>query len=65
MVNKNEKLQLVLSLWGFKENLEIKEENIEYETKRESHIRTVSEDYILKMTNSEYEKTMYIFLDYF
>ncbi|WP_051623545.1 phosphotransferase enzyme family protein [Clostridium hydrogeniformans] len=55
MVNKNARLQLVLSLWGFKENLEIKEENIEYETKRESHIWTVSEDYILKMTNSEYE----------
>lgn len=52
---KREELGNLLALWGFKDNLEIKEEDITYETERESHIWTINEDYILKMTNSEEE----------
>lgn len=52
---KREKLGKVLALWGFKDNLEIKEEDITYEIERESHIWTINGGYILKMTSSEEE----------
>ena len=55
MANDKELLKSVLSLWEFNDDLNIIEENIEYETERKPHIWTVNKDYILKMTNTESE----------
>ncbi|MDP4144328.1 MAG: phosphotransferase [Bacillota bacterium] len=52
---RGERIEEVLSLWGLKSDLEIKEEDISYATDRESHIWTVGEKYILKMNSSKDE----------
>lgn len=55
-LSKNlEEIKLIVALWGFEDKLDIKEEDISYETDREPHIWTVNEKYILKMTNDENE----------
>ena len=51
-----EKLKSILSHWGFIENLDVKAEDISYEPNRESHIWTINEDYLLKMTYSQKKK---------
>ena len=50
-----EKLKSILSHWGFIENLDVKAEDISYEPNRESHIWTINEDYLLKMTYTKEE----------
>lgn len=51
----NREIRQVLALWGIKESLDIKKENIAYDTDIETHIWTINEEYILKMTNNEDE----------
>lgn len=48
-------LDLILNNWGLDEKLSISEENISYDTNRETHIWNVCNKYILKMTNDECE----------
>lgn len=62
IVYKREEIEKVLALWGFKDDLEIKEEDIIYEIEREAHIWTINEIYILKMTNSKKEITNNIYI---
>lgn len=45
----------VLALWGFRDDVKIKEEDESCEIEREKHIWTVNNDYILKMTSCEKE----------
>ena len=61
LINKDNLLNII-SLWGFDENVEIIEEDISYETNRETHIWTVNEDYILKMTTKENQTVNNIFI---
>lgn len=51
----NKKLETVLAYWGFNDDLEINEEDVNCETERESHVWTINKDYILKMTSCENE----------
>lgn len=53
--NKEDELKSLLDIWGINKSLDIKAEDIFYETDRETHIWTIGEDYILKMTNGERE----------
>lgn len=55
LIKNKEELQSLVDTWGINKDLAIKEEDISYETKREPHIWSVGEDYILKMTNIENE----------
>ncbi|ELC8442341.1 phosphotransferase [Clostridium perfringens] len=55
LIKNKEELQSLVDTWGINKDLDIKEEYISYETKREPHIWSVGEDYILKMTNIENE----------
>ena len=54
-----EKLKSILSHWGFIENLDVKAEDISYEPNRESHIWTINEDYLLKMTYTKDDKVKF------
>ena len=53
--NKEDELKSLLDIWGINKSLDIKAEDIFYETDRETHIWAIGEDYILKMTNGERE----------
>ena len=57
-----ERIETVLALWGFKDDLDIKEEDITYEIDRESHIFTINENYILKITNNKDEMTNNVYI---
>lgn len=45
----------LLKNWGFNDEITIEKENIEYSTKRETHIWTINKKYILKASTNERE----------
>lgn len=48
-LSKNlEEIKSIVALWGFKDKLDIREEDISYATDREPHIRIIIKEIILK-----------------